>query len=117
MYDLCLTVAYPDSQSFDQPHVPDGSGIKLEWIVEKSSTIKNPRNPLTNQHHCIRGIWRNYRRQQFARLLLISQPERLARIQLAVCQRQNVLPPSHDPIRFREKPVSAEIHTVAAIVD
>src|SRR5580700_3560270 len=30
---------------------------------------------------------------------------------------QDLLPPSHHPVRFRKEPVTAQIHSIAAVVD
>ena len=36
---------------------------------------------------------------------------------LGTLQRQHLLPPAHDPVVLREEPVSAQIHTVAVILN
>src|ERR1700723_3238713 len=49
-HELRPTVAQPDPQSFYGAQILQGTGIEGQRIVEKAPAIKNPRQPLPNQH-------------------------------------------------------------------
>src|ERR1700753_1291280 len=54
---------------------------------------------------------------QIVGCVLVADTQCIVRFGLLARDGQDFLPPPHYPIRFREKPVSANIHAVAAIVD
>src|ERR1700736_4339648 len=111
---MAITQAY--SKRLDKAHVVDGVGIDLEGIVEKSAAIKDTRQSLTHQHHRFRGGGRNDLWYKLLAASLVCGSQRNFRIDLRAGDRQDILPPAHHPVGFREETVAAQIDSVTAVV-
>ena len=112
-----LRVAHARAQALDESHVPNGVRIQLERIVEESAPIENSRQALSHQQYGIGRCRAKNLGREVSLLPLIADAQRLAGLRLALGHGQDLLPPAHDPIRFREEAVAAQVHAVPAVVD
>ena len=112
-------IAQSDSQCPERPQFPQRAQAQFHGVVEKLPHEINARQARTNQHYIVGRVAGRIRigtavaGGEGPRLVVIHQPDVVAP---GAFDRKNAQPPVHHAIRFRKKPVPADVHAIALVI-
>ena len=107
-----LQIAEASDQGQFRTHGLQRVGAQRDRIVKEVTVPVDPGHTMTLEHHLVFDF-----RIRSAWLHVVLTAEFPVVIAGSALQRQDFLPPVHDALVLRKEPVTADIHTVAVVLD